>query len=105
MTPYRNDGPQTLGDLLMRMKPLPAPPPWSPDEGRVRTRRHNDALDELQMSARVARALGQDAVRRGGSVPDGLIHLVPRDLLGQLAARRAGASGGQLTEPPTIGSS
>jgi len=105
MAPYRSDGPQTLGDLLARMKPLPAPPPWAPDEDHARTQRHNDALDQLQTSARVAHALAQDAVTRGGRVPDSLLHLVPSDLLGQVVGTHGGTSGVQWPEQSPIGSS
>src|SRR4029079_4015970 len=77
MDPYRHGEPQTLGDVLARMKPLPEPPSGASDEERVRAQAHNDALAQLKNNAVVARALAQNTITRGGPFPDSLLHFVP----------------------------
>jgi hypothetical protein len=101
MTPYRSDGPQTLGDLLARMKPLPAPPPWADGDAHARTERHNEALTELQTNALVARKLAENAITRGGPFPDSLLHFVPGGMVGSLAAPRGVGSSNPSTDQPS----
>ena len=105
MAAYRYDELQTLGDLLARMKSLPDPPPGASESEQARTQQHNDALAQLQGNARVARALAENAINRGGAFPDSLLHFVPEHLLGPLAATRRGEGNSWWADQPEAGSS
>src|ERR1051326_4508785 len=98
------DEPQTLGDLLVRMKPLPPPPPWAGEDEQERTQQHNDALAQLQDNALVARHLAQNAISNGVPFPDSLLHFVPGRLVEALAAARAGGNSDSWTDPSLTGS-
>jgi hypothetical protein len=105
MTSHQDEEPQTLGDVLARIKPLPTPPRSADDDAHARSQQHNDALAQLQMSALAARVLAQNTIANGTPFPDSLQHFVPGRLLGPLAAARAGGSSNPWTEQSPVSSS